>query len=73
MLIVKAVILGILLGAAIWAIGAERNKRKCIDSAVIVQSFDVCNDKLQGCFFIYEDVLKVGRAIKYRQDHCKTS
>jgi len=68
--VIKAVLVGGFIGALLWIGLMNHNKEKCIDAIVTIQSFDVCTDRLQGCFFIYEDVLKVGRAIKYKKEYC---
>jgi len=65
-----AVLFGGLLGVLLWMGIMDNNRKKCIDAVVIIQSFDICIDKVQGCFFIYEDVLKVGRAIRYKAEYC---
>ena len=71
-MIIKAALFGVLLGVLFWMGFQEAKSAKCDRAYVIIQSFDVCNTQLPGCFFTAEDVLKVGQAVRYRKTHeCK--
>jgi len=53
-----------------FAFDKRAAERKCDQALVTMQSFDVCYEKLPGCFIDFEDVHLVGKAIDFKKREC---
>jgi len=68
--ILFSILAGLVIGSIAFFLIQSHKIERCAEVAVVVQSFDVCLERVQGCFFDAEDVLRVGKAIRYKKEHC---
>ena len=66
--------LGFIVGCLIvWGVSSYSEyvrETKCNEALVAMQSFEVCYEKLPGCFVDFEDVHLVGKAIDFKKREC---